>query len=231
MPSDYVRELERESMSFVGALEEDRLLGRVIGGQATQAEYAHFLSATYHYVRWSGFLLAKTAEGLRESERCPLLVALADTKSEEESPHDAWALRDLESLGVNAELVKGAPPPRAVQAYRHISLTLAEEGSPAFLGAAYTLEFISMHRAKRAAENLRARGKIPNVEAALSFLEGHGDADLEHVARLADLLRQVKDPRDQSAITFSATVLRALYPRFFHAASSPASSPSCLHFA
>jgi hypothetical protein len=230
MPNDYFRELERDSMAFVGSLDEDRAVGRIIAGHATHEEYARFLAATYQYVHWSGFLLAKTAEALRKAQRCPFLVTLVDAKSEEESPHDAWALNDLRNLGVNAELVKGAPLPHAIRAYLHFSLVLAEGGSPAFLGAAYTLELISMHRAKRAAENLRRRSKIPNIDRALTFLEGHGDADLEHVARLAELLREVSDGADQAAISFSASALRALYPRFFYGEPAP-SSTSCHLFA
>jgi hypothetical protein len=229
MPNDYLRDLERESMAFVDSLDEDRAIGRIIAGHATEQEYAHFLATTYQYVHWSGYLLAKTGQALRAAQRCPILFALMDAKSEEESPHDAWALNDLRNLGANAELVKGAPLPHAIRAYLHFSLAMAAEGSPAFLGTAYTLEFISLHRAKRAAENLRSRRKIPNIDRALSFLEGHGDADLEHVARLADLLRQVSDASDQAAISLSASVLRALYPRFFHRESAP-SSASCQPF-
>jgi hypothetical protein len=102
-----------------------------------------------------------------------------------------------------------------VQAYLNFSLALAEEGSPGFLGAAYTLEFISMQRAQRAAENLRACGKIAGIERSLRFLRGHGDADQEHVACLAGLLRQVVDSRDQADVLFCAALLRSLYPRFF----------------
>ena len=92
---------------------------------------------------------------------------------------------------------------------------MAQEGSPAFLGAAYTLEFMSMHRAKMAADNLRARRAIPNIEEAVSFLEGHGDADVGHIELLSEILRRIEDPRDQDAIALSAAVMRALYPRFF----------------
>jgi hypothetical protein len=92
---------------------------------------------------------------------------------------------------------------------------MADEGSPAFLGAAYTLEIISMHRAKAAADNLRARKAIPGVERAVSFLEGHGDADAGHIALLTDLLRSVKAPRDRAVIALSAAIVRSLFPRFF----------------
>jgi hypothetical protein len=94
-------------------------------------------------------------------------------------------------------------------------LALAETGSPAFLGAAYVLEAMSMRRAQRAAEALRARAAIPNIGAAVSFLVGHGDADVDHVARLDAVLGRIDDADDAAAIVLSASVLRTLYPRFF----------------
>ena len=218
MSDDHVGELVRESREFVESLDQDPLVGQVIQGNADRRAYVQFLISTYHYVRWSGFLLAKTGEGLRRSGRCPFLLALVEAKAEEEAPHDGWVLDDLRTLGVNAELVKGGAIPTAVQAYVQWSAALAERGSPAFLGAAYTLEFISMQRAGQAARNLRTRQKIANIDASLSFLESHGEADIAHVATLEDLLRQVRVQRDRDEIRLSSAVLRSLYPSFFTAA-------------
>lgn len=207
--------IERESTALVDSIDRDPLLGSVIRGDASRAEYVAFLGATYHYIRWSGPLLAETAEGLRRSGRCPWLLAIVDAKTAEESPHDAWVLDDLRRCGVDVELVKAQAAPRAVDAYVQWSRTMAEEGSPAFLGAAFALEFMSMQRAKRAADNLRARNAIPNIAEAVSFLEGHGDADVGHIEQLGAMLRRVEDPQDMKAIVLSTSVLRALYPRFF----------------
>ncbi|MEO5730819.1 MAG: iron-containing redox enzyme family protein [Byssovorax sp.] len=215
MSHDYVSIIERESTALVDSIDRNPLIGSVIRGDASRAEYVAFLGATYHYLRWSGPLLAETAEGLRLRGRCPWLLAIVDAKTAEESPHDGWVLSDLRSCGENVELVKAQAAPRAVDAYVQWSRTMAQEGSPAFLGAAYTLEFISMHRAKTAADNLRAHRAIPNIEEAVSFLEGHGDADVGHIELLSEILRRIEDPRDQDAIALSAAVMRALYPRFF----------------
>ena len=220
MNHDYVSIIERESTALVDSIDRDPLLGSVIRGDASRAEYVGFLGATYHYLRWSGPLLAETAEGLRRSGRCPWLLAIVDAKTAEESPHDGWVLDDLRKCGENVELVKAQAAPRAVDAYVQWSRTMAQEGSPAFLGAAYTLEFMSMHRAKMAADNLRARGAIPHIEEAVSFLEGHGDADVGHIELLSEILRRIEDPRDQEAIALSAAVMRALYPRFFQPAGA-----------
>ena len=215
MTTDYVRALEQESETFVHSLDRDPLLGNVINGDADQRDYVRFLVGTYHYVRWSGFLLAKTAQGLRHSGRCPSLLQVAAAKAEEEAPHDRWVLCDLRRCGVNGELVKGSAVPSAVRAYLEWGSSFAEAGSPAFLGAAYTLEYVSMRRAKLASENLRARGAIPNINQAVSFLAGHGDADHGHVAELEAVLRGVARELDQAEIMFSSRVLCRLYPHFF----------------
>ena len=217
MHTDYVRSLASDSETFARSLEQNPQLGRVISGDADWGQYVRFLSASYHYVRWSGFLLARTADGLRRSKRCPQLLVALDAKAQEEGPHDLWLLRDLRNLGVNVELLKGAPAAKAIEAYVAWSSTFAEAGSPAFLGAAYTLEFISMRCATTACRNLRARKAIPNVEHALRFLEGHGVADHGHIAELEAVLDAVPDATDQAEIAFSASVMRALYPSFFAA--------------
>jgi pyrroloquinoline quinone (PQQ) biosynthesis protein C len=215
MKTEYVRSLASDSETFARSLEQAPLLQRVISGDADWEEYVRFLSASYHYVRWSGYLLAKTAEGLRRSKRCPQLLAAVDAKAQEEGPHDLWLLRDLRNCGVNVELIKGAPVPKAVEAYVAWSSTFADAGSPAFLGAAYTLEFISMRCATTACRNLRARKTIMNVEHSLRFLEGHGVADHGHIAELEAVLDTVDDVTDRHEIAFSASVMRALYPGFF----------------
>src|ERR1700743_2475965 len=106
MINDFARALSSASEVFVCSLDRDPLLGSIISGDAGQQEYARYLIASYQYVRWSGFLLAKTAEGLRRSGRWPTLVSSVDTKAVEEGPHDTWLLRDLRSCGLNSELIK-----------------------------------------------------------------------------------------------------------------------------
>ncbi|RYZ07375.1 MAG: heme oxygenase [Myxococcales bacterium] len=217
--------LLRESEPFVRSLDDSPVVGKVINGNADEQEYVRFLTASYHYVRWSGFLLAQTAVGLRRSGRCRHLLSALDVKAAEEGPHDRWLLRDLARCRVNPELVKGAPVPSAVRAYVSFGLALAEAGSPGFLGAAYVLELISAMRAQAAARNLRGRGKIENIAQALSFLEGHGEADPGHVQELDRMLESIEDPQDLSDIHLSASAMRRLYPRFFVVA--PPAEASC----
>lgn len=223
MNSDYLTVLASESRDLVRRVDADPIIGKVVRGTANISEYRRFLLGSYQYVRWSGRLLSASAAGLRASGRCPALLGLLEEKAREEGPHDAWILSDLEHLGTSAASVDAEPVALAVEGYRLWSEALANSGSPGFLGAAYALEFVSVQRASLAARNLRAYGAIPNVAAALSFLEGHGEADLGHVATLESYLETVTDERDQRDIQTSAYLLCQLYPRFFEPArrSSP----------
>src|SRR2546429_217188 len=117
MSNEHLGAIEGEARALVYAVDRHPLIGAVIRGDASREEYARFLTCTYHYVRWSGPLLAATAAGLRRTGRHPWLTALVDAKADEESPHDRWALEDLRRCGQNVELVKAASAPVAVQAY------------------------------------------------------------------------------------------------------------------
>ena len=217
----YVSTLEQASTSWVQEMDRDPQIGSIIRGDASPEAYVGFLAGTYHYIRWSGPLLARTAAGLQRAGASSWLYDLVDRKTAEEAPHDRWVLANLRRCGENVELIKSAPTPGAVQAYVQWSLTLADAGSPAFLGAAYTLEIISMHRAGLAARNLRARRAIPHIEDAVSFLEGHGDTDAGHIEHLNAALRRIHDSADRSDVLLSAAVMRTLYPGF----SVPARRP------
>lgn len=228
MSRDTVTQMSRETIAWIHEIDQHPLIGSVIRGEASREDYVAFLSATYHYLRWSGPLLARTAEGLRRRGRAAWLAAVLDRKCGEESSHERWVLQDLERCGENVDLIKAAPVPTAVRAYLAWSLTMADAGSPAFLGAAYALEVISMERAGVAAQNLIARRAIPEIEHAVTFLQGHGEADPGHVAAILDVLQRLDDPRDLSAVALSASVLRALYPCFFpaeRAALRPIATP------
>jgi hypothetical protein len=220
MRHDHLSARDHEAEALIDSADGDALLGAVIRGDASQAEYIRFLSGTHAYLRWSGPLLAATARGLRRRGRQASLAAMVEGKSQEEAPHEGWVLADLRRCGVHPELVKLARPPAAVGAYVQFSLAMADAGSPAFFGSAYLLELLSARRARAAADSLRARAAIPHVDQAVSFLAGHGDADAAHVAALRQALAGIDDPEDGSDIVLGASLFRQLYPRFFPTADA-----------
>src|SRR5262249_47321025 len=155
-------------------MDDDPLLRCIIAGGASRDQYLTFLSAMYHYLRWSGALLAAGATDLRESGHCPEVWDFLDAQIDEEALRNGCLLNDIKALGEDVELVKASAAPSAVHAYVHQTWVMAKGSLTAFLGAAYTLIFVSMHRAKTAAEKLCARGRISNIESAVSFLDAQG---------------------------------------------------------
>src|SRR5262249_17107586 len=106
MHNDDIRMLEQTSVAWICAMDKDPEVGRVIRGDASCKAYVGFLMAPYHYVRWSGPILARTAAGLRRAGRARWLSEMVDQKTEEEAPHDRWVLADLKRCGENVELIK-----------------------------------------------------------------------------------------------------------------------------
>lgn len=217
MSIDFVAKLSSDSSAWIEEIDAHPLISCITRGDASREQYVAFLAGSYHYVRWSGPILARTAEGLRRSPHLAWLAAIMDRKTAEEAPHDRWILDDLARCGANVELIKASDPPVAVNAYVAFSLTMADQGSPAFLGAAHALEVLSMQRASVAARNLRTQRAY-----AVSFLEGHGEADPGHVDALNEVLNRIDEPRDQESIALASSVLRALYPLFFVPSIGPA---------
>ena len=215
MTMRYVRTMKCQSLTLVEWMDGDPLVRRIITGRASREQYLAFLCSTYHYLRWSGSLLAAGAVDLRESGHYPQLWDILDAQTNEQALSSRFLLDDIKALGADAELVKASAAPSAIHAYVHKTWVMSQRSLTAFLGATYTLTFVSMHLAKTAAENLRARGQIPNIENAVSFLDAQGNAYARRIAQWNDILRQIDDPHEQAAILQSAATIRALYPQFF----------------
>jgi pyrroloquinoline quinone (PQQ) biosynthesis protein C len=146
----------------------------------------------------------------------PALAELLLQKAQEERGHERWLLADLKNLGWTREQVEQTPPCPAVLAYVAWNRFTAEAGSPtAFLGTAYVLEYLSVYRANGAVERLIQHGAIPHVRKAVTFLRGHGGADISHVAELNTVLLALEVPREQAAIVLSARATHALFVGLF----------------
>jgi len=61
------------------------------------------------------------------------------------------------------------------------------------------------------AQNLSNKSEIPNIRNAVTFLEGHGDADQGHMAELRRVLESITDRRDLEAIVLCGKVVSQLY--------------------
>lgn len=223
MEATLVKALEGEVARLSRWMMADARARRLWDGTIDRASYALYLAQTYQYVRWTAPLLASGARRLRRLGRYPALAELFAVKAREEAGHEKWALADLRALGEDfGELWARAPSP-AVTAYVAWNSFLVTAGSPVgFLGTAYVLESLSVRHGGEAVANLCARGAIPGISRAITFLRGHAGADVGHLEALAALLGQVDDERDRRAILLSARVTAALFEGLLEGASEDA---------
>lgn len=205
--------LEREADKLIEALDVHPVARTLFEGTITAERYAEYLVQTQHYTSSARGLLSASGTRLLAMGQHPFLARLLLEKAEEESGHDEWARADRAALGLN--MIESGPNV-AVQAYVSTHRFEAELGSGvAFLGTAYVLEALSARRATSTVRNLLSRNRIPGIQGAVTFLREHGEADLEHIARLESLLRNFTDPQDSEAILRSARRTRQFFPGFF----------------
>lgn len=215
-PADWTYALEHEARMLVETLNKHPIARRLFEGSTDTEAYAAWLVQTYHYVRWTTPLLGHAGRRLQQLGRHPKLAELLLQKFSEEQGHEQWLLADLKNLGWTHQKVEQFEPSLAVDAYVAWNRFTSEAGSPtAFLGTAYVLEYLSVHRAGMAAERLLEHDAIPHIRKAVTFLRGHAGADGEHVAELVAILRKLTDPEEQDAILLSARTTRALYVGLF----------------
>lgn len=204
------------SKSAVRKLDEHPVGGRLVGGTLPAPLYAVYLMHVVRQVRESAPMLADASRRLERQGR-GALARLLGTKAGEEDGHDRWALDDLAALGVTPEQVDAAPASAALSAYVAWTRYCAEQAPTAVLGLAWMLEWFGYARAGRAADNLVAHSGIPQIESAVKFLRGHGEADRHHVEALAAALWEVADPDEAAGVVLSAQVTAKLYTNFFDA--------------
>lgn len=215
--NDLVLDLDHEASTLIANLDRHPVARTLFDGTISAPDYARYLQQTEYYVGVSAHLLEASGERLRAQNRHPAPARLLIEKSGEERGHEDWARDDRLALGITKP---SAGPNAAVRAYIACHCFQAEMGSgAAFLGTAYVLEAISARRAPAAVQNLLARRSIPGIEGAVSFLREHGEADQDHIAGLAAILRGFSEPEEIEAILHSARSTRLFFPGFFSQAN------------
>ncbi|HZH78107.1 MAG TPA: iron-containing redox enzyme family protein [Archangium sp.] len=213
---NWISALEHEARTLLEELDAHPEARRLFDGSADKDHYVHYLIQTYHYARWSTPLLAEAGRRMKRQGRHSRLGDLLLQKSDEERGHERWLLADLRNLGWSAERVERQVPNAAVTAYVAWNRFTSRCGRPeAFLGTAYVLEYLSVHRARQSVERMLAANTIPNIRKAVTFLKAHGTADEKHLAELTSLLTPLVDREEQAALLLSARTTRVLYLGLF----------------
>jgi pyrroloquinoline quinone (PQQ) biosynthesis protein C len=211
MAHEFMAQLRRDAAQLVEAADRSPAHA-LFDGSASRELYVAFLQETWHYVRYTSSTLQFAGERLKSLGQHGWLADVLIEKSREERGHDLWALSDLAALGVREVDIKGTSPSAAVAAYNAWTRFVASSPFPAaYLGVAYTLENLAVERAGKAADALRVAARIPNIAEAVSYLVGHGEADVGHVAELEEVFERFTKPTERDAILGSAAATRLMY--------------------
>lgn len=204
----------------VANLESHPRAARVLNGTATAAELASYYATAFVAVRQATHFLSKSRDAVRAAGGNAELVALLSAKCDEERGHHDWLAEDMRDIG----LPLGAPgtPQPGVAGYLYNTFhdALVPHCGEAFLGTAFVLESLSVRCAGRAADNLRAQGRIaglaPGSTTGVRFLASHFEADVDHVAEMAEALpRLVQGARARRHMELAARFTATIYPDFF----------------
>lgn len=208
-----VADLRGELDLLVAGLDRQAAIKAFRDGSADKNLYVAFLIQTRHYVALTEPCLAAAGRRLEELGMHPDLAELFFRKAEEESGHDILVDEDLRGLGLDPEKTLAATGPgRWVSAYNSwIRAATAGRHPTAFLGSAYMLEGLAVKRAGHVARDLVAAGRIPGIEKAVSFLDLHAEADIDHVDDMERLLASLDDAVERDAITMTAAATRGAY--------------------
>ncbi len=227
-----VSDLRSELDRLVEGLDEREAIKAFRDGTASKDLYVAFLIQTRHYVALTAPCLEAAGKRLKELGRHAELADLFAQKADEESGHDILVDDDLRVLGYEPEAVLAANGPGSwITAYNSwIQAATAGQHPAAFLGSAYILEGLAVKRAGVVARALKAAGHIPAIDKAVTFLELHAEADIDHVDDLERILARFDDPVERDAIVMTAAATRGAYlgmlDELADAQAAPASRPN-----
>jgi hypothetical protein len=218
--STLIRELNQEVDRTVSILERHPRASVVIGGDADADALARYYASAHEAVRHATSLLEQSHLQLKADAGDPELIELLWRKVLEESGHDRWLEADLFAIGRPLGSVNAPEPTAASRLYTRFHREVIPLNGHAFLGTAYMLESLATRCAGTAAKNLQSRARIPGIapgsRTGLSFLFGHHEEDIGHVAEMARLIeRFVVDPAAQRYVMLCARFTGTVYPDFF----------------
>lgn len=179
----------------------------MLNGRLSEDEYKSFLIDLYHIV-W---------------HFCPIMAAAASRCSDqfrdvryhlyhnidEEKGHENLVLNDLGHFRVDAESVRATAPSNSVQAMIAYNYYASERVHPCcVLGMLYVLEIISSVYGGQVASSV-ANGLNKPLPYGFSFLESHASMDLDHMAKLREVLQTIDDEPVQQL------VINAIHMNFY----------------
>lgn len=208
----FFSEIETVTAADRQRLEASPAIQRCLNGEVEMQTYRAFLTEAYHHVKHTVPLLM--ACGSRLPERLEWLREAIVMYIQEEVGHQEWILNDLESLGVDKELVRhGKPslPTELMVSYAYD--TVARNNPVGLFGMVYALEKTSSTIATYAASQIVSA--LDLTPESMTYMVSHGSLDIEHMQHFERLMNRLQDPADKAAVLHSAPVFYELYSRIF----------------
>lgn len=196
------------------ALEDDPRVHAMIHHGLKLEEYQAFLHDLYHIV-WHFCPVMAAAAARCGDEFRDVRYALYE-RIEEEKEHETWVLEDVQAVGGDVAGVKTKPPSAPVQAMIAFNYHGAERVNPcSVLGMLYMLEVVSSVYGGRVSDSIaRALGRDVNA-GGFKFLTSHATMDVDHMAKLNQLVKIIADPAAQRSIINSTRVNFYLFRLMF----------------
>lgn len=183
----------------------------VLAGKPSPEIYQRYLINVWHYARHSSAVIALA--GSRCVQSHPELADYLMHHGREELGHDAWALTDLAALGVSEEAVRASRPSPACAAMIGFEYFTAGHANPVgIFGWLYVLE--AMGEDLGATVSARLREGL-GLQKGVKFVEGHGEADVDHTRDLTEQISQHIHGSDLDDVHHVADVVGALYVQMF----------------
>ncbi|WP_210397773.1 TenA family transcriptional regulator [Motiliproteus sediminis] len=193
---------EREQLLTLPVIRE------TLTGEVSLCRYHAFLEQAYHHVRHTVPLMMSCGSRLGDSH--PWLMPSLRAYIDEEIGHEQWILNDLKAAGGDDVAARDGEPgyyTELMVAYAYDSI--ARRHPLSFFGMVLVLEGTSTALATQAAKIIQQRLALP--AAAFSYLNSHGELDLDHVQYFAQLMDQIECPQEQHAIIHAAKRFYRLY--------------------
>jgi heme oxygenase len=148
----------------------------------------------------------------------PKLAAYLLHHASDEQGHDAWALADLADLGVpEAEALALRPVPACAAMVGYVHFLAGHANPVGLFGWMYVLEAVGNDLGTIVGKQLASGiGGGGGGKGPVRFVAGHGVADKDHTAELAEQISaHVTTPSDRADVAEAATVVADLYLRMF----------------
>lgn len=194
------------------ALERVPKVDRMIHKGLSKEEYRDFLLDLYPIVWHFCPIMASAASRCGDDYRAVRLHLYASI--DDEKGHEQWILDDLRAIGTDPEVATRRYPCEPVQAFIGCNYYFPEHVHPAtVIGMLYALEVVSSVYGGRVADSI-ARSLEMKGPQGFTFLQSHASMDVDHMARLNQLIKGISDPKVQDGIVHVTRVNFFLLKQF-----------------